>query len=80
MRARKLVRWGNGMAIRIPKALLEDAGVQEGDTLNLSVRNGSIVARPAKKKATLKELVAKVSPANLHGEVDWGKPKGKEIW
>lgn len=80
MRARKLVRWGNGTAIRIPKALLEDARVQEGDTLYLSVRNGSIIARPAKKKATLKELVAKVSPENVHGEVDWGKPRGKEAW
>ena len=53
MRARKLVRWGNGAAIRIPKALMEDARVQEGDTLYLSVRNGSIIARPAKKKPVL---------------------------
>lgn len=80
MRARKLVRWGNGTAIRIPKALLEDARLQEGDTLYLTVRNGSIVAKPAKKKPVLKDLMAKVSAENIHGEVDWGKPRGKEAW
>ena len=80
MRASKLVRWGNGTAIRIPKTLLEDAHLREGDTLHLSVRNGTIIAKPAKKKPGLEELLAKVSAENLHGEVDWGKPRGKEAW
>jgi len=80
MRAQKLVRWGNGTAIRIPKALLEDARLREGDTLVLSVRNGAIVARPAKKKPGLQELLAKVSSENIHGEINWGKPRGKEAW
>jgi antitoxin MazE len=80
MRAGKLVRWGNGTAIRIPKALLEDARLQEGDTLFLSVRNGSIVAKPAKRKPALKDLMANVSAENIHGEVEWGMPRGKEAW
>ncbi|HTV64432.1 MAG TPA: AbrB/MazE/SpoVT family DNA-binding domain-containing protein [Bryocella sp.] len=80
MRPRKLTRWGNGVAIRIPKALLEDAHLREGDKLHLSVRNGAIIARPAKKKPVLKDLLAKISGENVHGEVDWGKPQGKEAW
>jgi len=32
------------------------------------------------KKPTLKTLVAAIRPGNRHAEVDWGKPKGKEVW
>jgi len=80
MRARKLVRWGNGTAIRIPKALLDDANLRQGDTLLLTVRNGTIIAKPAKEKPTLNDLLAKVTPENIHAEIDWGKPRGKEEW
>jgi antitoxin MazE len=80
MPLRKLVRWGNGMAIRIPKALLRDANLQEGDTLSLTVRSGAIVAKPVKTKPVLEDLLAKVSPENVHGEMEWGKPRGKEAW
>jgi antitoxin MazE len=80
MPASKLVRWGNGTAIRIPKALMRDADLREGDIVSLAVRNGAIIAKPVRKKPNLKELLAKVSAANVHGEVDWGKPRGKEAW
>lgn len=80
MPVRKLVRWGNGMAIRIPKALLRDANLQEGDTLSLTVRSGTIIAKPVKTKPVLEDLLAKVSPENVHGEMEWGKPRGREAW
>ncbi len=80
MPARKLVRWGNGTALRIPKALLQDANLREGDTLSLSIRNGAIVARPVRRKPTLAELLSKVSPENVHPETEWGRPRGKEAW
>ncbi len=80
MRARKIVKWGNSMAIRIPKVVLRDAGLQEGDVLVFGAKNGSIVAKPVKKKTSLAELVAKMSPENIHEEVDWGKARGKEAW
>ena len=80
MRAQKLVRWGNGTAIRIPKALLQETRLREGDTLVLSVRNGTIIARPAKKKPALRDLLSKVSRENVHAETDWGRPRGKEGW
>jgi antitoxin component of MazEF toxin-antitoxin module len=35
---------------------------------------------PARKKLTLKRLLASIRPENVHAEVDWGKPKGKEVW
>ncbi len=80
MRARKIVKWGNSMAVRLPKVVLRDAGLQEGDTLVFGTRNGTIVAKPVKKKPTLKELLTRVTPENVHEEIDWGKPRGREDW
>jgi antitoxin MazE len=80
VRARKIVKWGNSMAVRIPKVVLRDAGLQEGDTLLFGAKNGAIVARPVKKKTSLKDLVAKITPDNVHEEVDWGPARGKEAW
>ena len=80
MRARKIVRWGNSIAVRLPKVVLRDIGLQEGDTLEFGTRNGAIVAKPVKKKPLLKDLLARVTPENVHGEIDWGKPRGREAW
>ena len=80
MRARKIVRWGNSMAVRIPKVVLRDAGLQEGAVLLCGPINGAIVAKPIRTKTTLTELVAKMSPENIHEEVVWGKARGKEAW
>jgi antitoxin MazE len=80
MIARKIVRWGNSMAVRLPKVILRDVGLQEGDALVIGARNGAIVAKPVKKKPALKDLLAKISPENVHEEVDWGKRKGREAW
>jgi antitoxin component of MazEF toxin-antitoxin module len=42
--------------------------------VDLSVSKGKIVAVPlGRKKVTLRELLAKVSQRNLHGEVDTGR-------
>ena len=80
MRARKIVRWGNSMAVRIPKVVLKEAGLREGDTLEFSAKQGSLVAKPVKKKASLQDLLAKITPENMHEEVDWGRARGKEAW
>jgi antitoxin MazE len=80
VQARKIVKWGNSLAVRIPTVVLRDAGLQEGDTLLFGTRNGALVAKPLKKKPTLEELVAKITPENVHEEVNWGPARGKEFW
>jgi len=36
-------RWGNSLAVRLPKALVEKLGLKEGDELNVvAARNGAI--------------------------------------
>ena len=73
-------KWGNSLAVRIPKPLAEDAEVKEGTVLNLVVSEGKVVATPVqKKRLSLKQLL-EVNKKNLHDEVDLGSPVGREIW
>jgi antitoxin MazE len=76
----RVQKWGNSLAVRIPKPLAKDAEGTEGTVLNLAVFDGKVVATPVETKLSLRELLAKVNKKNLHGEVDFGRPAGREIW
>ena len=77
----RVQKWGNSLAVRIPKPLAEDAEVREGTVLNLAVSDGKVVATPVeRKKQSLKQLLAKVTRKNLHTEVDFGPSVGRETW
>ncbi len=77
----RVQKWGNSLAVRIPKPLAEDAEVKEGTVLNLAVSEGMVVATPVQqRKWSLKQLLARVSKKNLHAEVDFGPSVGREIW
>jgi antitoxin MazE len=75
-----LAKWGNSVALRIPKNIAEEAGLREGDRVELSVENGAIAVRPARPAYTLEELVGRITPRNRHAETDWGGPAGNESW
>jgi antitoxin MazE len=76
----QIAKWGNSLALRIPRNLAAEVNVQDGDRVDVSVENGALVVRPARKRYTIEELVADMTPDNRHGETDWGKPRGKEVW
>lgn len=78
----KAQKWGNSLAIRLPKALAEQAGVIENDTLDMEVTDaGMIVLKPHRRpKYRLKELLKDMTKKNMHEEIDLGKPVGREIW
>jgi antitoxin MazE len=76
----RVQKWGNSLAVRIPKPLAEDAKVEEGTVLNLAVSEGKVIATPVKKKQSLRQMLAKVSRKNLHAEVESGAPVGREVW
>jgi antitoxin MazE len=77
----RVQKWGNSLAVRIPKPLAEDAEVKEGTVLNLALSEGKIVATPVKKKKlSLKQLLTKVTRKNLHAEIDLSRSVGREIW
>ena len=76
----QLVKWGNSQAVRIPKTVLEQAHMQEGEELEIRVEEGRISIKPLNQKLTLESLVAGITLENRYEEQDWGKPAGKEIW
>ena len=76
----QLSKWGNSYAVRIPRAILKQAQVREGDELEISAQDGTISIAPAKRRLMLKDLLAGITPKNLPTELDWGKPEGREVW
>jgi antitoxin MazE len=74
----RVQKWGNSLALRIPKAFALEVGLEENGEVELSVDKRRLVVRPAVPSYTLGELLADVRPSNLHGETDWGPPVGRE--
>lgn len=74
----QVVKWGNSLAVRIPKLVAEEAGVSEGDAIELEADRGEIKLRRREKIPTLKQLVSQITPENRHGETLTGPEVGKE--
>ena len=76
-------KWGNSLALRVPKAFADEIGASDGKAADMTVSNGKLVieiARRRKRRYTLDELVAGITPDNRHGEIDWGPAVGNEAW
>ena len=77
----KIQKWGNSLALRIPKSFTEEAEVEEGSRVDLSVTDGQLVIRPVRsQRFELQALLAGVKEENLHAEISTGEPTGRETW
>lgn len=77
----RVQKWGNSLALRVPKPLAAEIGLAQNSPVELSVQEGKIVVAPVAEPAlSLKELLAQVTEENLHGEVDTGPAVGDEVW
>lgn len=76
----RIAMWGNCMAVRIPKAQAHETGLTVGSEVVLEKTAQGVLIKPARRRPTLKELVARISAENLHGEIDTGAPVGREIF
>ena len=75
----QMVKWGNSLAVRIPKPAAEKARLKEGDVLEIEASaEGQIELRRARKVPTLAQLVAQITPQNRYGEISSGAARGKE--
>ena len=80
MRAR-VQKWGNSLALRIPKPFATEIGLQRNSPVEVSLVDGRLVIVPVVELAfTLEGLLAQVSEDNLHGEIETGPAVGKEAW
>ena len=77
----KIKKWGNSLAVRLPQSIAQRLALKAGSIVEMSEKKKTIVIQSAPKvHKSLKELVAMIRPENLHKNVDWGKPRGKEVW
>lgn len=75
-----IAKWGNSLALRLPRHIIEEARLCEGSPVDLIVRDGMVLVTPVRKKFKLEELLAKMDETHKVSEVDWGDAKGEEIW
>jgi antitoxin MazE len=74
-------RWGNSLALRIPKPIALESGLAEGSVVDLKLRKGVIALIPERRrKHKLHELLSQITTKNVHREVSAGAPVGKETW
>lgn len=72
-------KWGNSLAIRVPKRVAEEAGLREMDAVEIEVQEGALVVRPQLRRVyRLEDLLKRITSSNIHREVDFGGPVGRE--
>jgi antitoxin MazE len=76
----QMVKWGNSLAVRIPKAVVEEAKLREGDSLEIETpAEGRVELRRPAKIPTLAQLVSQITPENRYTEISTGAEVGKEV-
>jgi antitoxin MazE len=76
----QMVRWGNSLAVRIPKPIAEEARLKEGDSLEIeAAAEGRVELRRASRMPTLAQLVSQITPENRYTEISTGADVGKEV-
>jgi antitoxin MazE len=85
MKAR-IQRWGNSLALRIPKAVAEMSELKEDSEVDLSVSRRRLVVVASKRRRAgrnqydLSAMIRQLTPENRHDDIEFGPPVGKEIW
>ncbi len=77
----RVQKWGNSLALRIPKSFASEAGLGQNSLVEVSLKEGKLIVVPAHEpKFTLEQLLARVTEENLHHEVNTGPAVGGEVW
>ncbi len=74
----RVQKWGNSLGVRIPLSLAQKIGLREGMPVDLQADEKAIIIRL--KQYSLEQLLAGISPDNIHDEVDTGPRVGRESW
>ena len=77
----RIQKWGNSLAVRIPKTLATEAHLAQEAVVDLSVAKGKLIIAPIKRQKNILEgLVSKITDENIHKEDIWGPAIGREVW
>ncbi|GMU70916.1 MAG: hypothetical protein AMXMBFR42_03830 [Burkholderiales bacterium] len=75
----RISAWGNSHGVRLPRDVLEEAGIPPNADVTIRAESGRILIEPVKRKPTLDELLARIEPGAATREVDFGPPIGREV-
>lgn len=77
----RVQKWGNSIALRIPKAFADEMHITADTAVEMTIEDGKLVINPVTQpEYALEDLLALITPENIHDEVDWGAPVGREAW
>jgi antitoxin MazE len=73
-------KWGNSASVRIPVSVMEATRLKLDDAVDVRVEGGRIIIEPIRAQAfELAQLLAGITPDNLHAEADFGPAMGREV-
>ncbi len=74
-------KWGNSAAVRIPASVLAAAHLDLNQPVEVREEGGRVIIEPVRPvRYELAELLAGITPENIHEAIDTGPPQGREIW
>ena len=77
----RVQKWGNSLALRIPKSFAEEVGIDRDAPVDVSIDNGRLIIEPIPVSVLdLEQLLSQITPENIHHEIDTGPAVGNEIW
>ncbi|GHG32107.1 AbrB/MazE/SpoVT family DNA-binding domain-containing protein [Paracoccus aerius] len=72
-------KWGNSASVRIPASVMAAAGLRLDQAVEVREDKGRVVIEPiAHEEYDLADLLAGITPENIHDQVDFGAPVGNE--
>ena len=69
----KVAKWGNSLGLRLPRALVDEVGLEEGQIVELTARDGGIDVKPTNKvpRYQLAELLASKQDHQIFGATEF---------
>jgi antitoxin MazE len=75
----QIAKWGNSLGLRVPRDVAARVGLTEGARVDVEASDdGRIIITRSRRRFTLEELVAEMTPDREHVLEDDG-PQGEEL-
>lgn len=74
-------KWGNSLAVRLPKPLAQTAALKPGSAVTIEARSGQVTITLVRSpKYRLEDLVRGITKKNRHPLLFDDRPRGREVW
>lgn len=79
----QISKWGNSLGFRIPRGIVDSMGIKAGDALELIPSEEGLLIKKAEKggkRYALADILDSFAPSTEYPEINFGGPKGEEVW